>query len=169
MVRSQLAFLSALFGLALGQSPASACSRAVRHYSDKEISQMAARAFASATTIADGEVIAPMAAGLDLPEGTLPVAYIRVSRTWKGQIDSQYDNVVPVAYLSSCDVFLGTKGQKLRILLNGTGIFTADQETNGWASVNEGDAFNREIDRLIGQPRPGDFTDPGEPPPVKKK
>ena len=125
---------------------------------------MAAEAVAAATAIVDGEVISPMAHGPDLPEGVLPVAYIKVTRTFKGHIE---DNIAPVAYLSSCDVSLQTKGQKIRILLTGSGIFTADQHMNGATAVHEGAAFNREVDRLIGAPRPSDFTDPGALPPER--
>src|SRR5207248_8006010 len=109
----------------------------IRHHADREIKQMAAEAFASATTIVDGEVISPMAIGPNLPDGVMPVAYIKVSHTWKGHVD---ENIAPVAYMSSCDLSLEIKGQKIRILLNGTGIFTANQETNGFAAVYEKDA-----------------------------
>jgi hypothetical protein len=156
------ALLAAITGLALESSAASACSRPIRHYSDQEIKQMAGAAFASSTTIVDGEVISPMA--FDQKDGTLPVAFIKVSHTWKGSVD---DDIAPVAYLSSCDVELGVKGQKVRILLSGTGIFTADQDANGFAAVYQQDTFNREIDRLLGAPRPADFTDPGTLPPDK--
>ena len=75
---------------------ASACSFPLRHYSDLEIKQMAAEGFARATTVIDGEVITPMAT--EPVEGTLPVAYIKVTRTWKGQVDQ---NIAPVAYIST--------------------------------------------------------------------
>ena len=127
---------------------------------------MAEEAFSKATTIVDGEVIIPMAFEPNRPEGTLPVAYIRVSHTWKGHVEQ---NVAPVAYLSSCDVGLETKGQKVRILLSGSGIFTADQFANGFHAVYEREAFNHEIDRLVGAPRPADFTQPGGPPPPEKQ
>ena len=158
-----------LLACGLAHSPGFACSRVMRHYSNSEISLMAARAYESATTVVDGEVISPMANQHDLPDGALPVAYIKIAHAWKGKVDSESDGIVAVAYESSCDVFLGIKGQKLRILLSGTGIFTADQETNGWAATLNGDAFNRAIDQLIGQPRPLGFINPGEPPPSAKE
>jgi len=124
---------------------------------------MATEAVASATTIVDGEVVYPMWAGDGPPpDGLLPVAFIKVSHVWKGQVE---DNIAPVAYMSSCDVYLGIKGQKVRILLYGTQIFQADQDANGFAAVYQHDPFNREIDRLLGAPRPADFTNPGSLPP----
>jgi len=126
---------------------------------------MAEDGFAKATTVVDGEVISPMFFGEKPSEGTLPVAYIKVFHTWKGHVQ---DDIAPVAYMSSCDIDLEIKGQKVRILLNGTGIFTADQETNGWVAYEQTDAFDREIDRLVGATRPADFTRPGGPPPPEK-
>jgi hypothetical protein len=123
---------------------------------------MAQRAIASATTIVDGEVISPMAIGSELPEGALPVAYIKVLRTWKGKVE---DDMAPVAYVSSCDLGLETKGQKIRVLLSGQGIFTADQENNGRHAVQQREAFDRQVDRILGAPRPADFTAAGTPPP----
>jgi len=127
---------------------------------------MAEEAFAKASTIVDGEVVIPMTIRPDLPEGAMPVAYIKVSHIWKGNVEQ---NVAPVAYMSSCDLGLETKGQKVRVLLYNTGIFQADQEMNGGAAVHQQDAFNREIDRLVGSPRPGDFTEPGSPPLPEKQ
>jgi hypothetical protein len=86
------------------------------------------------------------------------LAYIKVLHTWKGSVQ---DGFAPVAYLSSCDVMLAAKGQRVRILLSGTGTFTADQEMNGASVIYEKDAFDREIDRLVGAVRPADFTDAG--------
>ncbi len=147
-------------GIQFGSTQAFACSFELRHHTDLEVKQMAEQALASATTVIDGEVITPMFDGPP-PDGTLPVAYIKVSHTWKGHVE---DNIAPVAYFSSCDIFLGTKGQKIRILLNGDGILTASQFNNGEEAFNEQDAFNREIDRLLGATRPADFTNPGGPP-----
>jgi hypothetical protein len=124
---------------------------------------MAEDAYKSATTVIDGEVVYPMWVGDGPPpDGLMPVAYIKVSHIWKGHVE---DNIAPVAYMSSCDVSLENKGQKVRILLYGTQIFQADQDANGFAAVYQRDAFNREIDRLLGAPRPSDFIDPGSPPP----
>jgi hypothetical protein len=151
-------------GILLGSTDAFACSFPLRHHTDQEIKQMAAQALASATTVVDGEVITPMFIGPP-PDGTMPVAYIKVSHTWKGRAE---DDIATVAYETSCDIFLETKGQKVRILLNGEGIFTASQFTNGAEAVYERDSFNREIDRLLGATRPADFTNPGGPPPPEK-
>ncbi len=147
---------------ALGSREASACSFPIRHHSEREIKEIADQAFDSSTTVVDGEVISAMSTSA--PDGTLPVAYIKVSHTWKGHVD---DDIAPVAYLSSCDVMLAIPGQKIRILLKGSGIFTADQLANGSEAVYERDDFNREIDRLLGLKRPADFTDPGLPPPAE--
>jgi hypothetical protein len=151
-----------LAGVAISSSDASACSRSVRHYSDGEIKQLAAKAVASATAIVDGEVIVPMATGTDLPEGTLPVAYIKVEHTWKGRVE---DDIATVALTTYCDVPLEVRGQRVRILLSGVGIFNAEQELNGWAAPSQTDAFNRAVDHILGAPRPKNFTDPGTPPP----
>jgi hypothetical protein len=160
-------FSLAMIGLAslLHVAAATACSFPVRRYSEQEIRQMAEQAFAKATTIIDGEVVSPMTIRPDLPEGVVPVAWIKVSHTWKGQVE---ENVASVAYMSSCDLSLEIKGQKVRILLYNTGIFQADQEMNGHVAVYQQAEFNREIDRLVGSRRPTDFTEPGSPPPPEK-
>lgn len=165
-VLMQTKVFAALFslGFLFGPSQAVGCSFLLRHYSELEVKQMAKDAFAKATTVIDGEVIAPMAVGENAPEGTLPVAAIKVYQIWKGHIE---DDIVLVAYVSSCDIGLVTKGQKVRILLSGTGIFTADQETNGWVAFEQTSDFDREIDRLVGATRPADFTRPGELPAPK--
>lgn len=164
MRQTTVAALVSIVGILSGSTEAFACSFAIRHHTDLEIKQMAEQALASATTVVDGEVISPMLTG-PASDGTLPVAYIKVSRTWKGHVE---DDIAPVVYLSSCDIFLGTKGQNVRILLNGVGIFTASQFENGAEAVYESDAFNREIDQMLGATRPADFTDPGGPPPPEK-
>ncbi len=163
MRQAAVATIIGLLASFSGASEAFACSFPIRHHTDLEIRQMAKQALASATTVLDGEVISPMFVGVP-PDGTLPVAAIKVSRAWKGHVE---DDIVPVAYFSSCDVFLETKGQKVRILLSGTGIFTANQFANGAHAVYEKAAFNREIDRLLGALRAADFTDPGTLPPEK--
>jgi hypothetical protein len=140
-----------------------ACSFAYQHHTSQEIQRMAAAALSASTTVIDGEVISPMF--FPAPEGTLPVAYIKVSHTWKGQAD---DGFAAVAYFSSCDLPLVIKGQKVRILLNGTGIFTADAFANGAEAFEQRAVFNREIDRILGTPRAADFTDPGQPPPPER-
>ena len=154
-----------LVALLCGSTEALACSFEMRHYTDSEIRQMAEQALSSATAVVDGEVVSPMFVGA-LPEGALPVAFIKVSRTWKGQVE---DGIAPVVYASSCDVPLETKGQKVRILLNGSGVFTASQFANGAEAVYERTAFNHEIDRLLGAIRPADFRDPGALPPAPKR
>lgn len=156
-----IAVSMSLAGFLAGSGSAVACTFAVRHHSDQEIRKMAREAVASASAIVDGEVISPMMAG-PVPDGALPVAAIKVSRTLKGRLD---DEIIPVAYFSSCDVALETKGQKLRILLSGDGIFTASQGENGFEAVYERAAFNREVDLLLGSSRPTDFVDPGAPAP----
>ena len=125
---------------------------------------MAEQALVSSTVVVDGEVISPMLVGLP-PDGTMPMAAVKVIRTLKGRVD---DEIIPVAYFSSCDVALGTKGQKVRLLLSGAGIYTASQGNNGFVAVYEREAFNHAVDRLLGSARPAGFTDPGEPPPPKR-
>ena len=152
-----------LLGAACVSTEAFACSFQIRRHTAQEVKQMAEQALASASTVVDGEVIQPML--WPYPDGTLPVATIKVSHTWKGQIEGE---IIPVTYLSSCDVALTVPNQKLRILLSGTGIFTASQFNNGAQAVYEGEAFKHEIDRLLGAFRPADFIDPGAIPPEKK-
>jgi hypothetical protein len=127
---------------------------------------MAAESFASASLVIDGEVIQPML--IPYPNGTMPAAYIKVFHAWKGHID--YPDVpIVVAYHDSCDIALMVPHQKIRILLSGEKIFTASQFNNGYQAPYEEAAFKREVDRLIGSPRPTSFTDPGaEPEPTKK-
>lgn len=157
-----LASLLILFGA----DEASACSFPIRHHSSEEIRGMAAESFASASLVIDGEVIQPML--IPYPNGTMPAAYIKVFHAWKGHID--YPDVpIVVAYHDSCDIALMVPHQKIRILLSGEKIFTASQFNNGYQAPYEEAAFKREVDRLIGSPRPTSFTDPGaEPEPTKK-
>ncbi len=99
------------------------------------------------------------------PLGREPTAYLRVIRNWKGRVPE--GRVVRLLHLSSCDVALQTKGQKVRLLLMGDGVFRAGLAMNGAAADQS--VFNREIDRLAGQPRAGDmaiFPGEGELPPA---
>ena len=160
LVQSKILAALLTLGFLFGSSEAVGCSFPLRHYSDPEIKEMAEQAFAKATTVIDGEVISPMALGENAPEGTLPVAAIKVYYTWKGHVE---DDIALVAYVSSCDISLDTKGQRIRILLSGTGIFTAGQEANGSMAYEQRNDFDREIDRLVGAARPSaDFARPGD-------
>jgi hypothetical protein len=97
----------------------------------------------------------------------MPVAYIKVSRVLKGQVEE--DGVATVAYSTSCDIGLETKGQKFRILLSGMGIFTADQLINGAQAGDKAELFNQEVDRILGSSRPAGFVEPGAEPSLEKK
>src|SRR5689334_7725477 len=116
-----------MIGGSVVPTAASACSFPLKEYSDDELTSLARKAFGSADLIIDGEVVSGMAVG-QLPDGSMPVAAIKILLVWKGQLS---DDIIPVAYFSSCDIFLDTKGQQFRVLLNGNGIFTAGQGING--------------------------------------
>lgn len=92
----------------------------------------------------------------EMTPGSVPAAMLRVIKTWKGKADDE----VIVVYLSSCDITLEQSGQKMRILLNGDGVFRAYQSMN-WGIGGDQADFNAAIDRLIGSKRPVTFTDPG--------
>jgi len=100
-----------------------------------------------------------MTFGVDWKLGLTPIAYVRASKVWKGRVERE---AVPIVYITSCDIGLVTRGEKLRILLTGDGVFRADQGMNG-GGVAELRAYNAEIDRLAGQRRPSALAHfPGE-------
>lgn len=156
-----------LFGAALTPGQSHACQFAMRKQLDAEIETMAQAAFNEATTIVDAEVMSPMRFGDHWKEGLTPTAYLKVHRTWKGK-EPPALKLIPVVYLDSCDIALETKGQKVRVLLMGDGVFWAEQFLNGGASFDQS-RFNAEIDRMIGHARPKDTAmSPGEETPATK-
>lgn len=105
--------------------------------------------------------------GPDWKSGLTPISYLRISKTWKGRIQKDGG---PIVYLTSCDIGLTAKGEKLRVLLTGEGIFRADQGMNGGGIVDL-TTYNAEIDRLVGQRRsPALAHLPGAPlPPMRRQ
>ncbi|WP_131599755.1 hypothetical protein [Sphingomonas sp. 37zxx] len=133
----------------LSPSAGSACSFAQGSMTASQIKQQAADHFKRATVLIDAEVIEPMSSVSDSKPGLTPTAYLRVLKTWKGGVQP---DLVPVVYISSCDIVLERKGERLRILLIGEGVFRADQGMNG-GGVIDLPTYNAEIDRLAGQRR----------------
>lgn len=88
--------------------------------------------------------------------GSVPAAMLRVIKIWKGKAG----NEVTVVYLSSCDIMLDQRGQKMRILLEGDDVYRASQSMN-WGIGGDQAGFNAAIDSLIGSARPVTFRDPG--------
>lgn len=142
--------LLAVSGVALFTSvSSSACSFARKSLTSAQVRQQARDDFRRASAVIDAEVIAPMRFGPDWKSGLTPIAYLWASKTWKGRV--QQDGV-PIVYLTSCDIGLTAKGEKLRLLLTGEGIFRADQGMNGGGIVDL-PTYNAEIDRLVGRRR----------------
>lgn len=130
-------------------SAASACSIAERKLTVAQTRQQANHDFRRASVAIDAEVVEPMGFGSEWKPGFTPIAYLRVMKVWKGKTQEE---VVPVVYITSCDISLETKGEKVRILLTGEGVFQADQTMNG-AGVLDEETYQAEIDRLFGQKR----------------
>jgi hypothetical protein len=159
-----MAAISALTLLAA--SPSRACSVAQQKLTPAQVRQQARNDFRRASAIIDGEVVAPMTFGVDWKHGLTPIAYVRASKVWKGRVER---DAVPIVYITSCDIGLVTKGEKLRILLTGDGVFRADQSRNG-GGVAELRTYNAEIDRLAGQRRPSALAHfPGALPPPSRR
>lgn len=132
---------------------ASACSMPLTN-SEAKIKQIAQAMFEQASLVIDAEVVSPMNSDFEWQEGLVPIAYLKVLHVWKGEAPVF---LIPVVYIDSCSIDLTTKGQKIRILLEGKGVFSADMGMNG-ASVVDLSKFNSEIDRLIGQRRSDDIA-----------
>ena len=124
-----IALLLPLFAATVWSTETLACSYPNNQPANGVIRQMAERAFRDATTVIDGEVISPML--FPYPQGTMPVACVKVLHTWKGRTRM---GVAAIAAYTSCDVPLMLKGQKVRLLLSGIGVFTADAFNNGAAT-----------------------------------
>lgn len=150
----------------LAASPSRACSFAQQKLTAAQVRQKARNDFRRASAVIDAEVVAPMRFGEDWKPGLTPIAYLQASKVWKGRVER---DSVPIVYITSCDIGLVTKGEKLRILLTGNGVFRADQGMNG-GGVAELRTYNAEIDRLAGQRRPSAMAHfPGTLPPPSRR
>lgn len=151
--------------LMLAAIPSHACSLRMRKLTSLQLRHQAQSSFAGASVVVDAEVISPMRFGADWKEGLVPMAALRVIRSYKGHVA---DDVIPVVYITSCDVSLEQKGRRVRIMLLGDGVFRSEQGMNGAASSDLTE-FNREVDRLVGQRRASAFARfPGEEAPPRK-
>lgn len=145
--------------------PSFACSMVSGKMTALQIRQQAKSSFEESSAIIDAEVILPMDSGKNVQEGLAPIAFLRVIKSYKGEAGS---DIVPVVYISSCDISLEEKGQRVRVLLVGNEVYRADQGMNG-AGVSDLAEFNRELDRLVGQRRVASFAQfPGEVAPNNK-
>lgn len=160
------AVASAGFFALLPPYASDACSVAQRKLTPAQVKQRAQVDYKRAAVGIDAEVVSPMRFGSDWKSGLTPIAYLRVIKTWKGSVPQ---SEVPVVYISSCDIGLVAKGEKVRILLTGEGVFRADQNMNGGGVLNM-KAYQAEIDRLVGKRRsPALAHFPGElPPPARR-
>jgi hypothetical protein len=158
-LRLVLPFLSLLPVLILASLPAKACSFPHIETSPEKIKHAAQVAFSQSDSVIDAEVLSPMVLGSALKDGLTPMAELRVLNSWKGL--HKKDDVVFVIFLSSCDIALQTKGEKIRILLNGSHeMYRAEQSFNGYGNARR--PYNVEIDRLIRRVRPAYISaDPG--------
>ena len=147
-----MARLTASFIAVLGVISAEAgigCSPAKLTQTTSETKMMARKAFQSAQTIADVEVIAT---GDDTGNG----AVLKALRVWKGIPKKTF--IIQVR--TSCDIGFWQKGNRLRMVLaGGPRRFSASQISNG-VLTGESAVFSRELDRLIGSKRPHDFREP---------
>lgn len=145
-----LAMVAAGLCAVLTSSPVSACSFAQRNLTSSQVRQQAREDFKQASAVIDAEVVETMRFGPEWKPGLTPIAYLRVLRVLKGKVE---DDSVPIVYISSCDIGLANKGEKLRILLTGNGVFRAVQGLNG-AGLRDQTTYRAEIDRLAGHRRP---------------
>jgi hypothetical protein len=148
-------------------STGSACSFAQRKLTSSQVRQQARNDFKRASAVIDAVVVEPMKFGAEWKPGFTPIAYLKASKIWKGHIEQ---DSVPVVYITSCDIALEQKGERLRILLTGDGVFRADQGMNGGGIVDL-TTYHAEIDRLAGGRRRSALMHfPGAiPPPIRKR
>ena len=148
-------------------STGSACSFAQRKLTPSQVRQQARNDFKRASAVIDAVVVEPMKFGPEWKPGLTPIAYLKASKIWKGHVEQES---VPVVYITSCDIGLERKGERLRILLTGDGVFRADQGMNGGGIVDL-TTYQAEIDRLAGRRRlPALMHSPGAiPPPIRKR
>lgn len=130
-------------------SAGSACSFPHRRLTSAQVRQQAQADFKRASAVIDAIVVEPMKFGSEWKPGLTPIAYLKASRVWKGKVNQE---LVPVVYITSCDIGLETKGERLRILLTGEGVFRAAQGMNG-GGIRDQATYQAEIDLLAGQPR----------------
>ena len=143
---------------------AHACDWALKKQTPADIRARARASFARADAVVDVEVTEPTGSGKNWKPGFVPIAYVRVIHSWKGNLSGTF---VPIIYLTSCDIALERKGEKARLLLTGKSVFRAEQELNGGGNA-DGALFNRTIDAEVRHPRPRSYnTYPGEPLPAK--
>jgi hypothetical protein len=156
--------LSSLFLMA-APIPSYACSFPLHKMTALEIRQQAQASFRRASVVVDAEVISPMRFDANWKEGLVPMASLRIIRTYKGRVN---DAIISLVYMTSCDISLEQKGQRVRILLLGDGVYRSDQGMNG-AAVSDLAEFNREVDHLVRQRRALYFAKfPGEEAPPRK-
>lgn len=158
-LRSVSTFLSILLVLFLASLPAHACSFPRIETSPAKIKHAAQIAFSQTDSVIDAEVLSPMVLGSAWKDGLTPMAVLRVLSSWKGP--HKKDDFVFVIFLSSCDIALQTKGEKIRILLTGGHeMYRAEQSFNGYGNARR--PYNVEIDKLVRRKRPAYISaDPG--------
>ncbi|MEI5687775.1 hypothetical protein [Sphingomonas kyungheensis] len=144
-----LAIAVACLSAMLASSTGSACSFAHRKLTSAQTRQQARDDFKRASAVIDAVVVEPMKFGPDWKPGLTPIAYLKALKVWKGHVGQES---VPVVYINSCDIGLKRKGERLRILLTGDGVFRADQGKNGGGIVDL-TTYQAEIDRLVGRQR----------------
>ena len=148
-------------------STGGACSFTHRKLTSAQVRQHARDDFKRASAVIDAVVVEPMKFGPEWKPGLTPTAYLKVLKVWKGHVGQE---LVPIVYITSCDIGLECKGERLRILLTGNGVFRADQGMNGGGIVDLS-TYQAEIDRLAGGQRPSTLMHfPGAiPPPTRKR
>ena len=143
-----------LIGFAACGSAALACSPAPPARTPVEIRELAKRSYAAADAVVDASV--DMAANTDPAlMGAMPLAVLKPIKVWKGNVSELFG----VIELSSCDTLFDRKGSRYRILVSrvNDSLFTVDMAVNG-LSASDQNAFDQEIDRLVGDQRPNDFS-----------
>lgn len=146
--------------LLLATPNAFACSAELRAMSRPQVETYARAQYAKASAVVDAEVEQPMAFGPELKPGLMPMAILHVVHRYKGA-PARGEDRIPLVNLSSCDIGLVKKGERVRILLtSGPELFRAVFSDNGPpVDRQDGQAeFNAEIDRLAGTPRPAGFS-----------
>lgn len=151
--------------LLLAAPDAFACSILPQNLSRAQVESYAREQYAKATAVVDAEVEEPMEFGPAYKSGLMPVATLRVIRRYKGTPQFPGAERILMVYLTSCDIELSRKGERIRILLtSGPELYRAEITANGPSTQREDGLaeFNAEIDRLAGTPRPaGISTYPG--------
>lgn len=146
-----------LIGFLACCSNALACSPAPPARTPVEIRELAKRSYTAADAVVDASV--DMAANTDPAlMGAMPLAVLKPFKVWKGNVSELFG----VIELSSCDTLFNHKGSRYRILLSrvNDSLFTVDTGLNGLSAGNQS-TFDQEIDRLVGDKRPDDFSGVG--------